>query len=448
MAESANVKVFARFRPLNKREIALNANACSNLKFINGSAGVSVEGKPFNFDRCFGTDTQQADFFDTVAKSTIEDIFKGYNGTIFAYGQTGAGKTFSMMGVLGDEQLRGIIPRSMRLIFETIENAPLEVTFKVSVSYLEVYREVIRDLLDVRNSNLAVRESQARGTYVEGATTTYVANEEEVYEVLHLGDAARAVAATNMNATSSRSHSVFMIKVEQQNAEGAIKTAQLNLVDLAGSEKIAKTGATGSTLEEVRMHHPSPITHHPPPARAEPMCSLGTCQPAVCLSARCAAKGVGRLTGKLLPACDVQAKKINQSLSALSNVISALSEGKPHVPFRDSKLTRMLQQSLGGNCKTSLVVAASPHDDNSAETLSTLRFGARAKAIKTVVKVNEQKVSTTPPPPPLGSADRSAPPPHRQTLPAQLTSTPHRRRCWTSRWRSSRSSSSTISASS
>jgi hypothetical protein len=144
----------------------------------------------------------------------------------------------------------------------------------------------------------------------------------------------------------------------------------------------------------------------------------------------------------------VQAKKINQSLSALSNVISALSEGKPHVPFRDSKLTRMLQQSLGGNCKTSLVVAASPHDDNSAETLSTLRFGARAKAIKTVVKVNEQKVSTTPPPPPLGSADRSAPPPHRQTLPAQLTSTPHRRRCWTSRWRSSRSSSSTISASS
>ena len=132
-----------------------------------------------------------------------------------------------MMGVLEDEALRGITPRAMRQIFEQIEEAPLEITFKVSVSYLEVYREVIRDLLDVRNSNLAVRESVARGTYVEGATTTYVANEEEVYEVLQLGDAARAVAATNMNATSSRSHSVFMIKVEQQNADGAVKTGRL-----------------------------------------------------------------------------------------------------------------------------------------------------------------------------------------------------------------------------
>jgi hypothetical protein len=138
MAESASVKVYARFRPLNKREIALNADACSNLQFINGNAGVSVEGKPFNFDRCFGTDTQQDDFYDTVAKSTIDDIFKGYNGTIFAYGQTGAGKTFSMMGVMEDERLRGITPRAMKQIFDTIEAAPMEVTFKVSVCYLEV----------------------------------------------------------------------------------------------------------------------------------------------------------------------------------------------------------------------------------------------------------------------------------------------------------------------
>jgi kinesin family protein 5 len=172
MAESASVKVYARFRPLNKREIALNADACSNLQFINGNAGVAVEGKPFNFDRCFGTDTQQDDFYDTVAKSTIDDIFKGYNGTIFAYGQTGAGKTFSMMGVMEDERLRGITPRAMKQIFDTIEAAPMEVTFKVSVCYLEVYREIIRDLLDPDKSNLSVRESPARGTYVDGATTT------------------------------------------------------------------------------------------------------------------------------------------------------------------------------------------------------------------------------------------------------------------------------------
>jgi kinesin family protein 5 len=332
-ADTCNVRVYARFRPLNKRELALGEGA-KNTQF-KGSTDVTVEGSPFTFDEVFGLDAQQANIYKAVAVQTVDDLFDGFNGTIFAYGQTGAGKSFSMMGALDDDELRGIIPRATRHIFEKIDAAKMDVNFKVSVSYLEVYREVIRDLLDTSNSNLAVRESKSRGTYVDGCATVMVASEQEVFQVLQLGDAARAVAATNMNAHSSRSHSVLILKVEQQDANGAVKTGVLNLVDLAGSERAGKTGASGQTMEE--------------------------------------------------------AKKINQSLSALSNVISALAEGKPHIPFRDSKLTRMLQQSLGGNCKTALVVACSPHDDNSSETLSTLRFGARAKAIKTKVKVNEQK---------------------------------------------------------
>ena len=333
MSDTCNVRVYARFRPLNKREIALGEGAKNTV--FKGSTEVSVEGTPFTFDEVFGLDSRQENVYKSVAVQTVEDLFDGFNGTIFAYGQTGAGKSFSMMGDLDDQDMRGIIPRATRHIFDKIDAAKMDVSFKVSVSYLEVYREVIRDLLDTRNSNLAVRESKTQGTYVDGCATVMVATEQEVFQVLQLGDAARAVAATNMNAHSSRSHSVLILKVEQQDAKGAIRTGVLNLVDLAGSERAGKTGASGQTMEE--------------------------------------------------------AKKINQSLSALSNVISALAEGKAHIPFRDSKLTRMLQQSLGGNCKTALVVACSPHDDNSSETLSTLRFGQRAKSIKTKVKVNEQK---------------------------------------------------------
>ena len=159
---------------------------------------------------------------------------------------------------------------------------------------------------------------------------------EQVFQAISLGDAARAVASTNMNAHSSRSHSLFILEVTQKNeVDGSVKTSRLNLVDLAGSEKIGKTGATGDTLEE--------------------------------------------------------AKKINQSLSALANVINALADGKPHVPYRDSKLTRILQEALGGNSKTSLLVATSPHLDNIEETINTLRFAQRAKTIKNVVTKNEEK---------------------------------------------------------
>ena len=281
--------------------------------------------------------------YDEVAASTVDDILGGYNGTIFAYGQTGSGKSWSMMGpdlqMRGmpgfDHSLGGIIPRSSEDIFEKIHRTEGS-EFTVQVSYLEVYRETIKDLLDATKTNLSVREGAGRNFYVEGLTEEYVTDAEDVLDALKRGDENRHVAATKMNAVSSRSHSVFMMKVSQRNLDdGSTKTGQLNLVDLAGSEKIQKTGATGQTLEEAKM--------------------------------------------------------INKSLSALSNVIKALADGKGHTPFRDSKLTLILRNSLGGNTKTSLLLAASPHPDNVTETISTLRFGERAKKIKTKVKANTQR---------------------------------------------------------
>lgn len=281
--------------------------------------------------------------YNEVAASTVDDILAGYNGTIFAYGQTGAGKSWSMMGpdlqMRGmegfDHSLGGIIPRSTEDIFEKIHQTEGS-EFTVQVSYLEVYRETVKDLLDSTKTNLSVREGKDHSFYVEGLTEEYVTDAEEVLDALKRGDENRHVAATNMNAVSSRSHSVFMMKVNQRRLDdGSTKTGQLNLVDLAGSEKIQKTGASGQTLEEAKM--------------------------------------------------------INKSLSALSNVIKALADGKGHTPFRDSKLTLILRNSLGGNTKTSLLLAASPHPDNIQETISTLRFGERAKKIKTKVKANTQR---------------------------------------------------------
>jgi kinesin family protein 5 len=220
-------------------------------------------------------------------------------------------------------------------IFANIGKNASGTTYTVKCSYLEVYREAIKDLLNPEQTNMHVREHPTRGIYVDGLTEVQAGNSEEVMDVINLGDSARAVASTNMNAVSSRSHSVFIVKVQQVSEEGSKKEGKLNLVDLAGSEKIGKTGATGQTLEEAKM--------------------------------------------------------INKSLSALGQVIKALSDGKGHIPYRDSKLTRILQEALGGNSKTSLLVAASPHLDNIEETISTMKFAQRAKTIKNKVKLNEEK---------------------------------------------------------
>ena len=280
---------------------------------------------------------KQSDIFDFSIKPTVDDILNGYNGTVFAYGQTGAGKSYTMMGTsIDDQEGRGVIPRIVEQIFASILSSAANIEYTVRVSYMEIYMERIRDLLAPQNDNLPVHEEKNRGVYVKGLLEIYVSSVAEVYEVMRRGGNARAVAATNMNQESSRSHSIFVITITQKNVEtGSAKSGQLFLVDLAGSEKVGKTGASGQTLEE--------------------------------------------------------AKKINKSLSALGMVINALTDGKSsHVPYRDSKLTRILQESLGGNSRTTLIINCSPSSYNDAETLSTLRFGMRAKSIKNKAKVNAE----------------------------------------------------------
>lgn len=280
---------------------------------------------------------KQSDIFDYSIRPTVDDILNGYNGTVFAYGQTGAGKSYTMMGSsIDDEKDRGVIPRIVEQIFASIMSSPSTIEYTVRVSYMEIYMERIRDLMAPQNDNLPVHEEKNRGVYVKGLLEIYVSSVQEVFEVMRRGGNARAVAATNMNQESSRSHSIFVITVTQKNVEtGSAKSGQLFLVDLAGSEKVGKTGASGQTLEE--------------------------------------------------------AKKINKSLSALGMVINSLTDGKSsHVPYRDSKLTRILQESLGGNSRTTLIINCSPSSYNDAETLSTLRFGMRAKSIKNKAKVNAE----------------------------------------------------------
>ena len=291
----------------------------------------------FTFDRAFGMSSKQSDIFDFSIRPTVDDILNGYNGTVFAYGQTGAGKSYTMMGTsIDDGEGRGVIPRIVEQIFTSILSSAANIEYTVRVSYMEIYMERIRDLLQPANDNLPVHEEKNRGVYVKGLLEIYVSSVAEVYEVMRRGGNARAVAATNMNQESSRSHSIFVITVTQKNVEtGSAKSGQLFLVDLAGSEKVGKTGASGQTLEE--------------------------------------------------------AKKINKSLSALGMVINALTDGKSsHIPYRDSKLTRILQESLGGNSRTTLIINCSPSSYNDSETLSTLRFGMRAKSIKNKAKVNAE----------------------------------------------------------
>ncbi|CAK7266583.1 Kinesin heavy chain [Sporothrix epigloea] len=338
MSSANSIKVVARFRPQNRVE--LESGGQPIVRF-DGDDTLTVDSREaqgsFTFDRVFDMNSKQSDIFDYSIKSTVDDILNGYNGTVFAYGQTGAGKSYTMMGTsIDDSEGRGVIPRIVEQIFASIIASPATIEYTVRVSYMEIYMERIRDLMAPQNDNLPVHEEKNRGVYVKGLLEIYVSSVQEVYEVMRRGGNARAVAATNMNQESSRSHSIFVVTITQKNVEtGSAKSGQLFLVDLAGSEKVGKTGASGQTLEE--------------------------------------------------------AKKINKSLSALGMVINSLTDGKSsHIPYRDSKLTRILQESLGGNSRTTLIINCSPSSYNDAETLSTLRFGMRAKSIKNKAKVNAE----------------------------------------------------------
>lgn len=330
-----SIKVVCRFRPLNDAEEKAGSKFIA--KFPPGTEEcLSLTGKLYVFDKIFKPNATQDKVYNEAAKAIVKDVLMGYNGTIFAYGQTSSGKTHTMEGVLGDPVHQGIIPRIVNDIFNHIYSMDENIEFHIKVSYFEIYLDKIRDLLDVSKTNLSVHEDKNRVPYVKGATERFVTSPEEVMEVIDEGKSNRHIAVTNMNEHSSRSHSVFLINVKQENLENQKKlSGKLYLVDLAGSEKVSKTGAEGMVLDE--------------------------------------------------------AKNINKSLSALGNVISALADGnKSHIPYRDSKLTRILQESLGGNSRTTIIICCSPASYNESETKSTLEFGRRAKTIKNTVIVNEE----------------------------------------------------------
>lgn len=277
--------------------------------------------------------------YDEGAFPLVESVMTGYNGTIFAYGQTGCGKTHTMIGLKGNKAERGIIPNAFDHIFGYFDDAQnTKKKFLIRCSYLEIYNEEVRDLLGKNaEQKLDLKEDPEKGVYAKDLNMVIVKRIAEIEKCMDKGNGNRKTGETAMNKDSSRSHSIFTIYVEtaEMNLAGeqSIKAGKLNLVDLAGSERQSKTQATGARLKE--------------------------------------------------------ATKINLSLSALGNVIKALVEGKStHVPYRDSKLTRLLQDSLGGNTRTVMIAAISPADYNYDETLTTLRYASRAKNIKNQPRVN------------------------------------------------------------
>ncbi|XP_030353814.1 kinesin-like protein KIF13A isoform X4 [Strigops habroptila] len=355
------VKVAVRVRPMNRRELDLNTKCIVEMEGnqtvlhpppSNTKQGERKPPKVFAFDHCFWSMDEsnttkyagQEMVFKCLGEGILEKAFQGYNACIFAYGQTGSGKSFSMMG--NAEQL-GLIPRLCCALFQRISVEENEShTFKVEVSYMEIYNEKVRDLLDPKGSrqSLKVREHKVLGPYVDGLSQLAVTNFEDIESLMSEGNKSRTVAATNMNEESSRSHAVFNIIVTQtlydlHSGNSGEKVSKVSLVDLAGSERVSKTGAAGERLKE--------------------------------------------------------GSNINKSLSTLGLVISSLADqaagkGKnKFVPYRDSVLTWLLKDNLGGNSQTAMIATISPAADNYEETLSTLRYADRAKRIVNHAVVNE-----------------------------------------------------------
>ncbi|XP_036438074.1 kinesin-like protein KIF13B isoform X2 [Colossoma macropomum] len=358
----SNVKVAVRVRPMNRREkdlktkcvVEMEGNqtvllpASSNL----GKGDSRSQPKVFAYDYCFWSmdEANAAKFagqevvFQCLGESLLDNAFQGYNACIFAYGQTGSGKSYTMMG---SAEQPGLIPRLCSSLFERSARELREgESFTVEVSYMEIYNEKVRDLLDPKGSSqaLRVREHKVLGPYVDGLSRLAVTSYKDIESLMSEGNKSRTVAATNMNEESSRSHAVFKLILthtlrDLQSGTSGEKVSKLSLVDLAGSERAAKTGAAGDRLKE--------------------------------------------------------GSNINKSLTTLGLVISALADqgaGKNRskfVPYRDSVLTWLLKDSLGGNSRTAMVATVSPAADNYDETLSTLRYADRAKSIVNHAVVNE-----------------------------------------------------------
>ncbi|ORX63090.1 kinesin-domain-containing protein [Hesseltinella vesiculosa] len=346
-----NIKVVVRCRPLNDRELArgcVDLVRMENDKTILQNPKSQDDLKAFTFDRSYWSAGDKNDpaycnqdrIYGDVGKESLDHAFLGFNCCIFAYGQTGSGKSYSMMGYGAD---KGIIPRTCSELFDRI-HASTTHEFQVEVSYMEIYNERVRDLLNPRQKQLKVREHPSLGPYVEDLSRLVVKSFEDIDHLMDEGNKARTVAATNMNETSSRSHAVFTIILTQRllnstEKKKSEKVSRFSLVDLAGSERANSTGASGMRLKE--------------------------------------------------------GANINRSLTTLGKVIAGLAEqatGKvkkkdAFIPYRDSVLTWLLKDSLGGNSKTTMIAAISPADYD--ETLSTLRYADQAKKIKTKAVVNE-----------------------------------------------------------
>uniref|UniRef100_A0A1B0AEW8 Kinesin-like protein n=1 Tax=Glossina pallidipes TaxID=7398 RepID=A0A1B0AEW8_GLOPL len=346
-AEVENVRVVVRTRPMDRNEImsgSLSVIKVDKLKraitVVKPNATSNEPPKTYYFDNVFDGESNQLDLYVDTARPIVEKVLEGYNGTILAYGQTGTGKTYTMSGNAESPQTKGIIPNAFAHIFGHIAKARENQKFLVRVSYMEIYNEEVRDLLgkDVTKS-LEVKERPDIGVFVKDLSGYVVHNADDLENIMRLGNKNRAVGATKMNLESSRSHAIFSITIERSElGEGGqqhVRMGKLQLVDLAGSERQSKTQASGQRLKE--------------------------------------------------------ATKINLSLSVLGNVISALVDGKSaHIPYRNSKLTRLLQDSLGGNSKTVMCATISPADTNYMETISTLRYASRAKNIQNRMHVNEE----------------------------------------------------------
>ena len=345
-AASSSVRVLCRFRPLNTTE-ATTAQGRMCIRALSDTdvhvATAAGAAHAFAFDRVWGTTGSQAQVYEEGARPIVDAVLQGYNGAIVAYGQTGSGKTHTMLGPGGalgaDEAEQGLCPRCVRALFAHVASQDEELEFTIVVSFVEIYQEKVRDLLDVSKDDLKLGEAGANGSsvFVRDATALAVVNEQEVFAIMEQGAANRAVAATGMNQGSSRSHSILQLQLTQENTRTRSRiSSKLMLVDLAGSEQVSKTGVAGQQLEEL--------------------------------------------------------KRINKSLSALGNVINALTDGRAtHIPYRDSKLTRLMQDCLGGNSRTALVINCSPSTYNELETLSTLRFGKSAKRISCRATVNVER---------------------------------------------------------
>ncbi|KAL0132744.1 hypothetical protein PUN28_000465 [Cardiocondyla obscurior] len=350
--KNQHIQVFVRVRPINQSEKVGKSTAVldlpSNKEIVVHERAQGSHSKKFTFDRVFGPSSKQIDVYNAIVSSLLEEVLAGYNCTVFAYGQTGTGKTFTMEGVSNDPTLHwqsdttaGIIPRALSHLFDELRMLESQ-EYTVRVSFLELYNEELFDLLSPNDDASKIRlyedASRKGSVIIHGLEEVTVHNKNEVYKILEKGSEKRQTAATLMNAHSSRSHTVFSITVhiKENNVDGEelLKTGKLNLVDLAGSENVGRSGAVDKRARE--------------------------------------------------------AGNINQSLLTLGRVITALVERAPHIPYRESKLTRLLQESLGGRTKTSIIATVSPASVNLEETLSTLDYAHRAKNITNRPEINQK----------------------------------------------------------